>query len=202
MSEKLYIIPHQHQINRQLRNKKNGHRSIVVWFTGLSGSGKSTLANKIEEYLYNKNYHTSILDGDNIRKGLNSDLDFTNESRIENIRRIAEVAKLMVDAGLIVLSAFISPFKEERDRVKKIVGDEFFVEVFVDCPIEICEKRDVKGLYKKARNGEIKNFTGISSPFENPVNPDVHIKTHIESLNDSIEKLISFIEPKLELKDE
>lgn len=197
MGEDLHIIPHLHQVNKELRNRMKGHRSMVIWFTGLSGSGKSTLANKLEEYLYSKGHHTYILDGDNVRKGLNSNLDFSDESRKENIRRIGEVTKLMADAGLIVLSAFVSPFEEDRERVRKIVGDDSFIEVFVDCPVEVCEQRDVKGLYAKARKGEISNFTGISSPFEIPERPDLHIYSHKESLDTSIQKLIAYIEPKL-----
>ncbi|MCX2739964.1 adenylyl-sulfate kinase [Pontibacter anaerobius] len=199
MSEKLHIVPHLHQVNKELRNKMKGHRSLVVWFTGFSGSGKSTLASKLEEYLYNQGCHTYVLDGDNVRNGLNNDLDFSDESRKENIRRIGEVTKLMADAGLVVLSAFVSPFKEDRERVRSIVGDESFVEVFVDCPIEVCEQRDVKGLYAKARKGEISNFTGISSPFEAPEKPDLHILSHEEPLEWSIQKLIAYIEPKLKL---
>ncbi|OKL39880.1 adenylyl-sulfate kinase [Pontibacter flavimaris] len=202
MNEKLHIIPHLHQVNRQLRNSMKGHRSMVIWFTGFSGSGKSTLSNKLEGYLYNQGYHTSTLDGDNVRKGLNSDLDFSDEARKENIRRIGEVTQLMADAGLVVLSAFVSPFKEDREQVKSIVGSDSFIEVFVDCPIEVCEQRDVKGLYKKARNGEISNFTGISSPFEAPEQPDVHIYSDRETLEESLHKLISYIEPKLKLNNE
>ena len=202
MSEKLHIIPHKLQIDRKLRNEMKGHRSLVVWFTGFSGSGKSTLANALEEYLYEHGYHTFVLDGDNVRKGLNSDLDFSDESRKENIRRIGEVTKLMADAGLVVMSAFISPFKEDRERVRHIAGEGNFVEVYVDCPVEVCEQRDVKGLYAKARKGEISNFTGISAPFEAPENPDIHILSAEESLDVSLQKLISFIEPKLNLSNE
>lgn len=199
MHEKLHIIPHLHRVNRGLRNTMKGHRSLVVWFTGFSGSGKSTLANLLEEYLYRQGYHTFVLDGDNVRNGLNQDLDFSDESRRENIRRISEVANLMTDAGLVVFSAFISPFSEDRERVKSIVGADNFIEVFVDCSIEVCEQRDVKGLYAKARKGEISNFTGISSPFEAPENPDIHIRSDEEPLNASLQKLISYIEPKLKL---
>ncbi|MFD3000867.1 adenylyl-sulfate kinase [Pontibacter toksunensis] len=202
MSEKLHIIPHKHQINRKLRNKMKGHRSLVIWFTGFSGSGKSTLANALEEYLYEQGYHTFVLDGDNVRKGLNSDLDFSDEARKENIRRIGEVTKLMADAGLVVMSAFISPFKEDRERVREIAGEGNFIEVFVDCPVEVCEQRDTKGLYAKARKGEISNFTGISAPFEAPENPSIHIQSDKEPLDVSVQKLISYIEPKLILPNE
>ncbi|GAB3535507.1 adenylyl-sulfate kinase [Pontibacter brevis] len=202
MSEKLHIIPHKHRINRKLRNKMKGHRSMVIWFTGFSGSGKSTLANALEEYLYEHGYHTFVLDGDNVRKGLNSDLDFSDESRKENIRRIGEVTKLMADAGLVVMSAFISPFKEDRERVREIAGEGNFVEVFVDCPVEVCEQRDTKGLYAKARKGEISNFTGISAPFEAPEDPAIHIQSDKEPLDVSVQKLISYIVPKLNLPNE
>ncbi|CAE7329386.1 cysC, partial [Symbiodinium sp. CCMP2456] len=167
-----------------------GHNSFAIWFAGLSGSGKSTLASALEKRLYQRGLRTFILDGDNIRSGLNKDLDFSEESRRENIRRIGEVAKLMIDAGCIVLSAFISPFRQEREMVKSMVGEENYVEVFVNCPLEECEKRDVKGLYAKARAGEISNFTGISSPFEAPENPDVKVPTHQLSLEEGVERII------------
>jgi len=172
-------------------------RAKLVWFTGLSGSGKSTLAVQLEAQLYAKGFKTYLLDGDNIRMGLSNDLSFTDEARVENIRRIGEVSKLMLDAGIIVLSAFISPFKAERDQVKKIVGSENYIEVFVDTPIEICEQRDVKGLYKKARAGEVKNFTGIDSPYERPENPDIIIPTHQINVDESLTLLLKLIEPKI-----
>lgn len=196
MKEKLHIIPHEHAVNQSMRNELNGHKSFTVWFCGLSGSGKSTIANEVEKYLYAQNCRTYILDGDNVRKGLNSNLDFSEESRKENLRRVSEVSKLMVDAGLIVLTAFISPFKEERAFAKEIIGEENFVEVFVDTPLEVCEQRDVKGLYKKARAGEISNFTGISSPFEPPTNPDLIVKTANRSLEDCVEQVVSFLKTK------
>lgn len=182
--EKLHIIPHQHQISAEDRNRLMGHRGKVIWFIGLSGSGKSTLASELERQLYEKAYHTYILDGDNIRSGLNSDLDFSSESRKENIRRISEVAKLFVDAGTIVLTAFITPFQEDREKIKALIGPENYIEVYVNCPIEECEKRDVKGLYAKARRGEISNFTGINSPFEEPKNPDIKVPTHLLSVSE------------------
>lgn len=196
MKEKLHIIPHEHAVNQSMRNELNGHKSFTVWFCGLSGSGKSTIANEVEKYLYAQNCRTYILDGDNVRKGLNSNLDFSEESRKENLRRVSEVSKLMVDAGLIVLTAFISPFKDERAFAKEIIGEENFVEVFVDTPLEVCEQRDVKGLYKKARAGEISNFTGISSPFEPPTNPDLIVKTANRSLEDCVEQVVSFLKTK------
>ena len=172
-------------------------RALLVWFTGLSGSGKSTLAVQLEAQLHERGFKTYLLDGDNIRAGLNKDLNFTDEGRIENIRRIGEVSKLMLDAGVVVLSAFISPFQSDRDQVRQIIGDDAYVEVFVDAPIELCEQRDVKGLYKKARAGEVKNFTGIDSPYEKPQHPDLVIETGSLSVEESIGKLLSFIEPKL-----
>ncbi len=197
MSEKLHIIPHSHDITAADRRKLRNHNSFVIWFIGLSGSGKSTLASLLEKKLYERGIGTYILDGDNIRSGLNKDLDFSDASRKENIRRIGEVAKLMVDAGVVALTAFISPFKEERELVKKLVGADRYVEVYVDCPVEECEKRDVKGLYAKARKGEISNFTGISSPFEIPENPDVAVKTAELSVEEGVEKIMKVIENKL-----
>ncbi|MDX5325809.1 MAG: adenylyl-sulfate kinase [Bacteroidota bacterium] len=194
-----HIVPQHYEISRRDRNHLNGHRSFVVWFTGLSGSGKSTLANLVEKYLLESEVHTYLLDGDNVRHGLCSDLDFSSEGRTENIRRIGEVANLMVDAGLVVLTAFVSPFREDRERVRRTVGSENYVEVFVDCPVEECEKRDVKGLYKKAREGVIKDFTGISSPFEPPVSPDVHVHTDKEPIEESLKKIKAVIAQKLEI---
>lgn len=194
-----HIIPHDHTIQRSDREKKHGHTARVIWFTGLSGSGKSTLAGQLETYFHNKGYNTYILDGDNIRSGLNNDLDFSDRSRKENIRRISEVSKLFVDAGVIVLTAFISPFKEDRQSARDLVGDDSFIEVHVDCPLEVCEQRDVKGLYKKARSGEIKHFTGIDSPFEEPEHPDIRVNTAEGSLEDCLKELIENIEPKIRL---
>ncbi len=197
MDYKENIIPHNHQIKQADRIAKNGFQPKLIWFTGLSGSGKSTLAGAFETYLFNQNYHTYILDGDNVRSGLNQDLDFSDISRKENIRRIAEVSKLFVDAGVVVLTAFISPFKEDRQQAKELVGAENFVEVFVDTPLAICEQRDVKGLYAKARAGKIPNFTGIDSPFERPETPDVHIETEGKTVEQSLKELIDQIIPKL-----
>lgn len=169
----------------------------VIWFTGLSGSGKSTLATHLEFQLYAQHFKTYLLDGDNVRTGLNNDLDFSDHSRKENIRRIGEVAKLFLDSGLVVLSAFISPFEEDRSQVRNIVGAENFLEVFVDCPLAVCEQRDVKGLYKKARLGEVSNFTGISSPYERPLHPDITINTHLQSLDESLTLLLDYIVPRI-----
>ncbi|WP_417608012.1 adenylyl-sulfate kinase [Owenweeksia hongkongensis] len=200
MSEKLHIIPHNHQITDEDRHRMKGHDSFVIWFIGLSGSGKSTLASALEKELYQRGMHTYILDGDNVRSGLNKDLDFSEASRKENIRRIGEVAKLMVDAGVLTITAFISPFEEERQLVKNMLGANRYVEVYVDCPLEECEKRDVKGLYQKARNGEISNFTGISSPFEIPKNPDLSVPTHQVSIEEGVAMIMKTIEQKLNSK--
>ena len=197
--EKLHIIPHDHKIGREDREKLLKQKGHVLWFTGLSGSGKSTLAGRVEQALFSAGHPTYILDGDNVRAGLNKDLDFGEQSRKENIRRIGEVSKLMVDAGLVVLTAFISPFKEDRQTVRELVGEDRFVEIFIDCPVEECEKRDVKGLYKKARAGEISNFTGISSPFEHPENPDIRVQTHLYSIEECKDQVMSVIESKINI---
>ena len=173
-------------------------KPILLWFTGLSGSGKSTLANGTEVELYKKGFKTFLLDGDNVRKGLNKDLGFSEAERIENIRRIGEVAKLMLDAGLVVISAFISPFRKDRELIAALVGKENFLEIFVDCPLEICEKRDVKGLYEKARKGQIKDFTGIDSPYEAPVQPFLAIPSHQLEVNEGISKVLHAVLPHLE----
>ena len=191
------IIPHDLTISKKDRNKLLGNRSFVIWFTGLSGSGKSTLANETEKILNKKGYLTYILDGDNIRGGLNSNLTFSEEDRKENIRRIGEVAKLMVDAGIIVITAFISPFREDRDKVRNLLGEDEFIEVYLNTPVEKCEERDVKGLYKKARDGEIKDFTGINSPYEIPENPEIIIDTAENSAEGSVNILLNKIEPIL-----
>lgn len=198
MEEKLYIIAHQFKICRHDRELRNGHKPACLWFTGLSGSGKSTLANATEQELYKLNANTYTLDGDDIRRGLNSDLNFTEEGRAENMRRIGEVAKLMCDAGLIVLAAFVSPFRREREMLRGLMGGGF-VEIFVDAPLDVCEERDIKGLYKKARNGEISNFTGISSPFEAPGNPDIHVRTDLLPVEKSVEVIIGKVLPRIKL---
>jgi len=190
MSTSTNIIAQTYKTGKADRIRQNGHQPCVVWFTGLSGSGKSTLANAVEQLLVAEGIHTYVLDGDNIRHGLNSNLDFSESGRHENIRRIGEVSKLFVDAGIVVLTAFISPFKSDRAMVRSLVEADEFVEVFVDCPIEICEQRDVKGLYKKARAGEIPDFTGISSPFENPEHPEITIPTSAFTIEDAA-KLIT-----------
>lgn len=197
MSNSSHIIPQNYRITRLDRNKLAGHQSFILWFTGLSGSGKSTLANAVEQELYSRGIRTYVLDGDNIRHGLNSNVDFSEEGRKENIRRIGEVSKLFVDAGIIVLTAFISPFRADRDRVRALVQDGEFIEIFVDCPLEVCESRDVKGLYKKARAGEIPDFTGIHSPFEAPLHPELIIRTSENDLSTSVNIIIEYISNKL-----
>lgn len=191
------LYPIQTKVSHEQRQKLLKQKAKLIWFTGLSGSGKSTLAVQLEAQLYDKGYKTYLLDGDNIRTGLNKDLSFTDEGRVENIRRIGEVTKLLLDAGIVVLSAFISPFKADRDQVREIVGSENYIEVFVDTPIEVCEQRDVKGLYKKARAGEVKNFTGIDSPYERPLNPDITIPTHQLSVDESLTLLLQLVEPRI-----
>ena len=194
-----HIIKQDYSISRESRNQLNGHKSFVIWFTGLSGSGKSTIANHLEQELFHQKVRTYSLDGDNIRSGLNEGLTFSIEDRQENNRRISEVAKLFVEAGIVAITAFISPLKEDRERAKRIIGDKDFLEIFVDTPLEVCEKRDVKGLYKKARKGEISNFTGISSPYEAPDTPFLRIETQKESVDESVQRILIEIEAKLKL---
>ena len=191
------IIPHDFSIGREERKALKKHNAFLLWFTGLSGSGKSTIANAVEKTLVEKGIHTYILDGDNVRKGLNSDLAFSPEDRKENIRRIAEVANLMMDAGLVVLGAFVSPYEKDRANIKQIVGVGQYVEIFVNTPIEVCENRDVKGLYTKARAGEISNFTGIDAPYEAPSHPDIEVDTTKVSVEEAVEMVIRHIENKL-----
>ncbi len=193
MSNNNNIVWHDHDISKESRAALKQQRPCVLWFTGLSGSGKSTVANAVEAKLYALGRHTYLLDGDNIRRGLNARLGFSNEDRIENIRRIGEVAKLFVDAGTIVLSAFISPFQEDRDRVRAMMEEGEFIEVFIDTPLEECERRDPKGLYKKARNGEIPDFTGISSPYEAPQHPEIHVKNSAISIDACADIIIDYL---------
>jgi len=192
-----HIYPIKTKVSQQQREHLLEQRATLIWFTGLSGSGKSTLAVQLEAQLHTLGFKTYLLDGDNIRSGLNKDLTFTEEGRVENIRRIGEVSKLLLDAGVVVLSAFISPFRADREQVKAIVGSDRYIEVFVDAPIEVCEQRDVKGLYKKARAGEVKNFTGIDSPYEAPDYADVHIPTHQFSIEQSMETLMKVVLPRI-----
>lgn len=190
------VIYHQASVTRERRNQSNNHQSVVLWFTGLSGSGKSTLAHVLEEKLFNKGCKTLVLDGDNVRHGLNSNLDFSDDGRKENIRRIGEVAKLMLESGLIVMTAFISPFREDRVAVRNLISNSDFIEIYCKASLETCEARDVKGLYKRARAGEIKNYTGIDSPYEAPDNPELIIDTDKETLDESVSKIYSFLERK------
>lgn len=184
-------------ISRKERNLISGHNSKVIWITGLSGSGKSTVANGLEELLFKKNIRTYTLDGDNIRRGINKELTFTEEDRTENLRRIGEIVKLFIDAGVVVIAAFISPMKKDRQMLREIIGEEDFFEVFINTPLEICEQRDAKGLYKKARSGEILNFTGISAPYEAPENPDVTINTEKQSAKEAAELIWSKLEKSI-----
>ncbi len=190
------ITPHSFSISKKDRTQRNKHSSFLIWFTGLSGSGKSTIADALEKELHKKKIHTYILDGDNIRKGINSNLGFSPQDRTENIRRIAEISNLFIDAGIVVLSAFVSPYKKDRNNIKKIVGNTNFVEVFINTSLKECERRDVKGLYKKARKGEISDFTGISAPYEAPDAPDIEITEEI-SVDEAVKKIYKYISNKL-----
>ncbi|MEM1724663.1 MAG: adenylyl-sulfate kinase [Thermoplasmata archaeon] len=193
------VVWHKPLVTREMRNMLNGHRSFVLWFTGLPSSGKSTIAHAVEFELYKKGFRTYTFDGDNIRHGLCSDLGFSEKDREENLRRIAEVVKLFIDAGIIVLAAFVSPLKKHREMVKAIIGEGDFIEIYCRCPVEICEKRDPKGLYRKARNGEIKDYTGISAPYEEPENPDLILDTHLLDVEEAVKKVLSLVEKKLDL---
>lgn len=188
------IIWHPAAISKSDRQSLNGHKSCVLWFTGLSGSGKSVLANAVDEKLYRKGIQSYVLDGDNIRHGLNKDLGFQTGDRIENIRRIGEVAKLFVDSGQMILTAFISPFREDRDMVRALFPKGEFFEIYVKCPLHVCEQRDPKGLYKKARNGEIKHFTGINSPYEAPLSPDFIIDSDQTSISHGADLIINALQ--------
>ncbi len=184
------IVWHKASVDRESIADQKGHKSVIIWFTGLSGSGKSTLANALNVALFKKGLSTFVLDGDNIRHGLCSDLGFSDSDREENIRRIGEVSKLFLDAGVIVLTAFVSPFKSDRDRARELVNKNDFLEVYCAANLEVCEKRDTKGLYAKARKGEIQEFTGISSPYEEPINPELRIDTGANNLKDCVEEII------------
>ena len=199
-SKSAFIVPQTFFVDRKYRQKLLHQKGIVIWFTGLSGSGKTTLANALEKELFKIGFKTFILDGDNLRNGLCRDLGFSEEDRSENIRRVSEVAKLMMESGIVVLSAFVSPFAKDRDMVRELIGGDDLVRVFVDCPIKVCEERDIKGLYKKARKGEIKNFTGISSPFEAPENSELVLKTAETSVENLVAEMLTYIRPKIEIK--
>lgn len=193
MSKSPNTVWHRTLVTKKDRQQMNGHKSCVIWFTGLSGSGKSTIANAVEERLHQLGVHTYLLDGDNVRHGLSKDLAFSKVDRIENIRRIGEVAKLFVDGGMIVLSAFISPYRLDRQEVRAILPENEFIEIYINCPLNICEERDPKGLYKRARNGEIKNFTGINDPYEEPMNPEVVINSNSDTVESSVDKIIDYL---------
>ena len=190
------VVWHEGMIGREDRERLNGHSGFTVWFTGLSAAGKSTLAVATEMALYERGFHTFILDGDNIRHGLNKNLGFSPEDREENIRRIGEVAKLFCDCGIIVLTAFISPYRDDRRRARALHGENSFIEVFVDCPLPICEKRDPKGMYTKARQGIIPSFTGISDPYEAPENPEIHLHTDQSSVEACVLKIMGYFESR------
>lgn len=193
------IIKQQFGISREDRRNIKNHSSFLIWFTGLSGSGKSTLSSAVEEKLHNMGIHTYPLDGDNVRNGINKNLSFSAEDREENIRRVAEIAKLFIDAGVVVLGSFISPYRKSRAEIRQIVGDDNMVEVYLNTSLEECERRDVKGLYKKARSGEIESFTGISAPYEAPENADLEINTEKLSIDEAAEIVIEAIKMKLKL---
>ncbi|HET7615746.1 MAG TPA: adenylyl-sulfate kinase [Bacillales bacterium] len=194
VSKSTNITWHDAKVSKADRRNINGHKSAVLWFTGLSGAGKSTLAVEVEKELHRRGIHSYILDGDNIRHGLNNNLGFSPEDRKENIRRIGEVSKLFVDAGVVTLSAFISPYQEDRDGVRELLEEGEFIEVYVKCSVDECERRDPKGLYQKARTGEIKNFTGISAPYEAPENAELTVETDSQPLQDSVKQVIDFLE--------
>ena len=195
------LVSHSYKIGIEERRILNGHNSFLIFFTGLSGSGKSTLANALEQRLYKENFKTYVLDGDNVREGINSNLSFNPEDRSENIRRIAEISKLFIDAGIVTLAAFIAPYEKDRQLIKQKVGPNNYIEVFVNTSLEVCEQRDVKGLYAKARKGEIKNMTGVSAPYEAPIEPDVEVSNE-QSIEESIDIIYNKIKNLIRLKNE
>ncbi|MCY1591218.1 adenylyl-sulfate kinase [Staphylococcus pettenkoferi] len=194
MGESTNITWHDSEVTKQDRQQLHGHKSATLWFTGLSGSGKSTISVELEKALFERKKHAFRLDGDNVRHGLNKNLGFSPEDRQENIRRIGEVSKLMVDAGLITITAFISPYREDRDNVRAILDDDEFIEIYTQCSVEECERRDPKGLYKKARTGEIPEFTGISAPYEEPRNPEITIDTEQLDVKDAVTQILNYLE--------
>jgi adenylylsulfate kinase len=196
------IVWHQTAITKEDRRKRNGHHSAILWFTGLSGSGKSTIANAVSKKLFDLGIQNYVLDGDNIRHGLNKDLGFSAADRTENIRRIGEVAKLFVDSGQFVLTAFISPFAQDRELVRHLVEKDEFIEIYVKCPLEECERRDPKGLYKKARKGEIRDFTGIDSPYEAPVSPELTIETDRYTIDECANQVLAYLRARNFIKGE
>jgi adenylylsulfate kinase len=188
------VVWHNQAVTAEQREDHKGHKACVLWYTGLSGSGKSTIANAVDKKLFELGVHTYLLDGDNVRHGLNGDLTFSDKDRVENIRRIGEVSKLFVESGLLISTAFISPFQSDRDMARDLLNQGQFIEVFVDTPIEVCEQRDPKGLYKKARSGEIKNFTGIDSTYEAPVNAEVHLKTAEQTIKQCVDQVVGYLQ--------
>jgi adenylylsulfate kinase len=192
----LHTVKQNFKITKNQRETLHGHKAYLLWFTGLSGSGKSTLANLVEMELHKKELSTYILDGDNVRQGINKDLSFAPQDRSENIRRIAEISNLMLDAGVVTLAAFVSPYIKDREAVKQIVGPDKFIEIYVNTSLEVCESRDVKGLYKKARTGEIKNMTGISAPYQVPVDPDIEVVTDGKTIQESVAVIMQFLNTK------
>lgn len=193
MSQSTNITWHDSEVTKEDRQCQNDHKSAVIWFTGLSGSGKSTISVALEKALFEEGKHSYRLDGDNVRHGLNKNLGFSPEDRKENIRRIGEVSKLLVDAGTIAITAFISPYREDRDEVRDILEDGEFIEVYTECSVEECEKRDPKGLYEKARSGKIKEFTGISAPYEAPKHSEITINTETQSIDESVEHILNYL---------
>ena len=193
MSKATNIVWHDAGVCPKERKEKIGSEPCILWYTGLSGSGKSTVANAVDRLLFDKGYTTYLLDGDNVRHGLNKDLGFSDVDRVENIRRISEVSNLFLDAGLIVSTAFISPFRADRLQAKALIGNERFIEVFVDAPLETCEERDPKGLYQKARDGMIKNFTGIDSPYESPLAPSIHLSTNCDDIEQCASQVVDYL---------
>jgi adenylylsulfate kinase len=188
------VVWHQATVTRSHREAQNGHHSVILWFTGLSGAGKSTLAHAVEEQLHQSGARTFVFDGDNVRHGLCSDLGFSDADREENIRRIGEMSKLIIEAGVIAMTAFISPFKADRDKVRALANDGDFIEIYCRASVETCESRDVKGLYARARAGEIQNFTGISSPYEEPSNPEIVVDTGLQPLEKCVEQVLAYLE--------
>ena len=194
--EKKNVVWHEQLVSQQDRNVLNKHRGAVIWFTGLSASGKSTIAHHLERELYERGIRTYVLDGDNVRHRMNSDLGFSREDRHENLRRIGEMSKLFVEAGIMVLNAFISPYRKDRELVADIIGHDNFIEIHVDCPVEVCEKRDPKGLYKKARAGIIKGYTGVDSPYEAPTRPDIRLNTDEDDVDTCVKKVLEHLDEK------
>ena len=189
------VVWQETHVSQAMREQLNGHQGAVLWFTGLSGAGKSTLASAVEQRLYEMQVRTFLIDGDNVRHGLCADLNFSDDDRVENIRRVGEVASLFVQAGVVVLTAFISPFRADRDKVRAIVGERF-IEVFCDTPLDVCESRDVKGLYQKARAGDIPYFTGISSPYEPPESPEIRVQTGSDDLQDCVQQVVDVLQAR------